>query len=165
MKRIMTSLVAVSAIALGSVSLAANANEGAYIGIKSGVMDISIAAYEPSTPVGIQAGYAFRYGFAVEAEYTKTDFELGSGDGDITTFSAYGVYRTPGAFYGKFKAGILSERIKASNRFANVDVSDSGLSIGAGFGYQFTDSISAEAEYTLIEQDIGFFSAALNYHF
>ena len=110
-------------------------------------------------------GYGFANGFAVEAEYTKTNFKLAGGDGDIATFAAYGVYRTQGDFYGKFKAGILSETVKASNRFSRVEATETGLSAGIGAGYRFNDTISMELEYTMIEKDVNFLSAALNFHF
>ena len=71
-----------------------SAREGGYIGVKTGVMDVSISAYDMKMPLGIQGGYAFSNGFAIEGEFTKTNFDLPGASGDITIFAAYAAYCT-----------------------------------------------------------------------
>lgn len=134
--------------------------QGAYVGLKTGSMDIDISAYNTKTPFGIMGGYSFTESLALELEYTKTDFDLMSASGDLTTFAIYGAYRTKGDLYLKSKIGYLSENIEV----ASISMSDSGISLGLGLGYKFSQ-FSVEAEYTIIEQDVDFLSIGLNYHF
>ena len=49
--------------------------------------------------------------------------------------------------------------------FNNADVSDTGLSVGAGFGFNLGDVAQLEAEYTIIEQDVSYLSLGLNLRF
>ncbi len=74
------------------------------------------------------------------------------------------MYRLGDEFYGKFKAGFLSEDFSFKNSFGSVDSTDSGFSGGIGAGYRY-ENFSIEAEYTLIEQDVDFFSIGVNFHF
>lgn len=166
---------AISAIVLASASIAANAsietkdlNKGFYAGLKSGALSVSASEYDFDTPIAIQAGYAIGLGFSIETEYSKTDGEFSyysyprlTLSADLTTLAVYGVYRTPGNFYGKFKAGVLNEEVSVGS----TSLSATGFSAGAGVGFRFNDHLSAEAEYTLIEADVDFLSLGINFHF
>ena len=160
----------VSALAISITATLANADEGLYIGAKTGVMNIYDSRYDAKTPIALQAGYNFTNNFAIEGEYTSTNFDFNTNtifnksNGDSTTLALYGVYRSEGELYGKFKAGVLSEKITLYSLFVNEQVSDTGFSAGIGAGYRF-ENVSIEVEYTMIEKDIYFLSTALNYHF
>ena len=158
----------VAAIAMSATSLSANATDLFYAGVKTGNMSIDVSAYDTDTPMGILVGYPLNENYAIEFEYTDTDFDLKTAgitfDGDMQTYALYGIYRTSGDFYAKLKAGVLKEDISIGTANYSFEDDDSGLSAGIGAGYR-SGPISIEAEYTIIEQDVDFLSVGLNYHF
>ena len=164
----------IAVVALISVSASASSNlvsgekegdTGFYAGIKTGSLDISVPGYDTEAPLGIHGGYEFGNGFAVELEYNRADLTFGSLSGELTSLAAYGVYRTQGDFYGKFKVGILSEELSFNAGYSDMVVNDSGISGGVGAGYRFNDQFSAEMEYTYLEPDANLLSVGINYHF
>ncbi len=158
----------VAAVAMSAACVSANATELFYAGIKSGNMDIDVSAYDTAAPLGIQLGYSFNENYAIELEYTDTDFDLKTAgmkfNGDMQTYALYGVYRTSGDVYAKFKAGILNEEVSIKVANQTADFGDDGFSAGIGAGYR-SGPVSIEAEYTILEQDVDFLSVGLNYHF
>lgn len=150
---------------------------GPYVGIKGGQFQIDINAndsIEDPSALGFVAGFKFNRFIGLEFERNETD------DADvkgiysyidklsITTTALYFVFRTPGDVYFKVKSGILREEVDTSCAFCfsgDFSEDDTGLSLGIGLGFMPTKSISLEAEYTLIEEDVGYLSAGVNFHF
>ncbi len=140
---------------------------GFYGGGTLGFMAVDVDNVDPLFNAGLQVGYHFNDGFAVEAQYTDSmsgdsyDVNYGYGsrsiDIDIRTLAAYAVYRSPGSVYFKGRAGVLNEKIGS--------MSDTGLSAGVGIGFKAGDSAAFEIEATVIEQDVNFISASLNIGF
>lgn len=168
-------LAIVLCAALGQ-SAFADDKAGAYIGAKVGSFKIDTVSgldMDNSNSVSLIGGYNFGSGFSGELEYISgSDFDItgaGNGKGSIDTFGIYAAYRLkPSAdngFYFKMKAGFLNEDITLSGAGGSASASDTGLSLGAGAGFQITPNIMIEAEYTLIEQDVNLISAGLNYQF
>lgn len=141
-------------------AFAAAGDNGIHLGIKTGVMDVDVAGFDIDTPLGIVFGFE-QGSYGVEAELTFADGELelfgfGSASFDFDTLAIYGVFRSQGEVFYKLKAGFLREDIDGAT--------DSGLSVGVGFGARI-DSVSLEAEYTIIEEDVSFLSVGGNIHF
>lgn len=146
-----------------------------YVGARAGIMDVEPGGFDAATNAGILLGYEFpsaipiRWG--LEAEFTTTvadgDFRLGgvSGDWDIDTQALYLVARAGDRLYGKVRVGALREDVSASAGGISVDDSDSGFSAGVGIGWRAAPRIALEAEFTMIEDDVNFFSAGLNFAF
>lgn len=149
--------------------------EGFYAGARVGIMDVEVSDFDEATNAGILLGYEFPSGiplrWGLEAEFTTTvadgDFRLGgvSGDWDIDTQALYVVARAGERLYGKVRAGALREDVSAGAGGISVDDSDSGISAGLGIGWRATASIDLEAEFTMIEDDVNFFSAGINIGF
>jgi opacity protein-like surface antigen len=105
--------------------------------------------------------------------YVEADIGLGF-DATIETTAIYGVYRSVGDLYLKAKAGYLREKstltIRA-NSYSLTDVSEkateseSGFSGGLGVGYKFTKNLFSELEYTMLNDDLDFYSLSINYQF
>ena len=163
------SLASAVSVALACVPGVASANEGFYLGLKSGVMDIDVKGYDTNTPVGVLAGYTFANNFAIEAEYNKVDINFSAlgvkADGDFSTMAIYGAYRSEGDLYGKLKVGYLSDDVSLTASGITAKAEDDGFSAGVGAGYRFGGNFSVEAEYTVIEKDVNYFSLGLNYYF
>ncbi|MDP5211158.1 porin family protein [Microbulbifer sp. 2205BS26-8] len=138
--------------------------EGAYVGGTFGAMNVD-AKYADKNPLnaGIRGGYTWNSGLGIEAEFTgsASDGELDDGsDYSISTQALYATYRTQGDIYFKGRLGYLHEKVKAFR-----EVSDDGFSAGIGAGFKLTENLSFEAEYTLVEQDVDYWSGSLVYHF
>jgi len=174
MKALVAGSLALAVAATASVSQAADERDW-YVGAKLGWMSSSDSDFDESMNLGLVAGLhlpgielPFEANVAVEGEYSTSisdgDWEEGSleGEWDIDTFAVYGVVRTDGDIYFKGKGGIIYEDISVSG-----DVSDSAsstdLSFGLGAGWKLNDKLSLEAEFTLIEEDVSFFSIGVLY--
>lgn len=113
----------------------------------------------------------------------------------VDTYGLYGVYRTPGAFYAKVKAGVLAVKTSVSVKFSSASVtivdgnnqttmmtaSQLGLnmgdfntsesetktefSAGVGAGYKFTNNMSAELEYVRLSSDLDYYGLSVKYAF
>lgn len=152
------------ALATGVVltTSAAHATGGQpYFGAKIGQFDVdaddSDINLDKPTAYGVYGGYSFNKNLAVEAEYIK------SSDADVTvdgfddksefnaeTIGLYGVYRynLPNqldALYVKGKLGVARSKVDAKGADS---VYDSGVAGGLGLGYDLTNNVSIEGEYT-----------------
>ncbi len=168
-------LAIVLCAALGQSAFAED-KVGAYIGAKVGSFKIDGSSglnMEDANSIGVIGGYHFGSGFSGELEYNSgDDFAItgaANGTGSIDTLGIYVAYRLKPAadnsFYVKMKAGFLNEDVTISGAGGSASTTDTGLSLGAGVGFQITPNIMMEAEYTLIEQDVNLISAGLNYQF
>lgn len=168
-----TKRCALLGLLLGACGTAAA--EGFYAGARVGIMDVEVSGFDEATNAGILLGYEFPSGiplrWGLEAEFTTTvadgDFRLGgvSGDWDIDTQALYVVARAGERLYGKVRAGALREDVSAGAVGISVDDSDSGFSAGLGIGWRAAANIDLEAEFTMIEEDVNFFSIGLNLAF
>jgi outer membrane immunogenic protein len=146
--------------------------QGIYGGLGIGIMNIDYKGADSLTNGALQLGYHFTNNWAAELQYTNSlsgsevtvNNDYGYGyrssftiDVTLQTIAAYGVYRGDGDVYFKGKMGLLQEKVSG--------VIDTGLSVGAGVGFNLFDSAALELEATLIEQDITYFSASLNFGF
>ena len=144
--------------------------EGPYIGIKTGPLNISRdLPFNNGFSVGGLFGYEFAGSdFSFETEFTTTvsspnGTSSNVGDLDVFTLGFYGVYRTSGDLYFKGKAGLVYEYLNVDFRSLPLEGDGIGLSLGLGGGYRFNDALRAEVEYTKLEADIDFFSLGLLY--
>ncbi|RLU01289.1 outer membrane beta-barrel protein [Ketobacter sp.] len=148
---------------------------GVYIGVKGGSFKIDAEELDSNDPngKGFLVGYNLGNGAAIEFEHNKSDtFHAGlSGyygpqvEGEIETSALYFAYRSQGTVFFKVKGGILKEDVTAEAYGDSADESDTGLSVGAGFGFNLGDVAQIEAEYTIIEEDVGYLSLGLNLRF
>lgn len=158
-----------AAVVLGC-AVSAQASEGGYFGTTAGLMKTSISGDSPFN-AGLRAGYAWNSGFALEGEYTTSlvdgEARYSSSWGDfrwdysISTLGVYAAYRSQGDIYFKGRLGVLNESVD----FGDGKESDSGLSAGLGVGFTFSENVNLEAEYTLIEEDVDFWSGTLVFRF
>lgn len=131
---------------------------------KIGFMSIDLNNADPLYSIGVMYGYGITPEITVEGEF-NLGFSGGSsdlGDYDIWTVAGYGVYRF--AFtdrqYLKAKLGLLHENVEVGVGSA----SDSGLAGGIGYGIKANQTV-IEIEATVIDKDIIFYSAGINYPF
>ncbi|MEC8811620.1 MAG: outer membrane beta-barrel protein [Pseudomonadota bacterium] len=168
--------IALSAALLMAASGSVLAQDaGVYIGAKAGSFRIDAEELNSNNPNGrgFVLGYNLGDGPAIEFERNSSDtFYAGldrySGpevEGELETTALYFAYRSVGTAFFKVKAGILKEDVKAKGYSAAADESDTGLSVGAGFGFNLGDIAQVEAEYTIIEQDVSYLSLGLNLRF
>jgi opacity protein-like surface antigen len=155
----------------------AEQNTGFYLGIKGGNFMVDVSEpnfdYDDATSMGLLAGYDFGSNVSAEFEYNSSNdadvryFGSKFGTLKVNTFAGYMAYRlkpnTSNGFYVKAKAGILSEDVKVTHNKGTISTNDTGLSLGVGAGFNITDKVALEAEYTLIEQDVNYLSAGLNF--
>jgi hypothetical protein len=140
-----------------------SASAGGYLGAVGGLMDVDLGGDSPFN-AGIRGGYSWASGWGVEGEYTSSisdgtydHYWLGETDYSIDTMGVYATYRSPGAVYFKGRLGVINEEV--------LGVDDTGTSAGLGIGFKAGESVQLEAEYTLIEQDVNFFSGSLVFRF
>ena len=171
-------LISTLCLAVCSTTAIAAESEGVYLGVKAGtlMLDVSgngIQAEDPNT-LALVGGYQFANGFSAELEYipqTESDLSFNGvvlGQLEIQTIGIYAAYRikpTESQFYLKVKGGFLNENVDSVGIAGSSSTSDSGLSFGLGAGFNITPNVMLEAEYTLIEQDVDFLSAGLNFKF
>lgn len=143
-----------------------------YLGLKAGTMDADASGFKEAGNIAVFGGYDLHRdangSLALEGEYSRTvsDGDTPGGGWDINTWAVYGAYRTAGSVFLKAKAGYLNEHVSVSGVGGNsVAGSDSGFSFGAGGGFRISNKAAFEIEYTVIEDDINFFSIAYFTHF
>ncbi|BFM13064.1 hypothetical protein R50072_32170 [Simiduia litorea] len=167
---LLRTIVATLLASLSFITHANEADEGFYMGLSAGVMNVDIGNASNPTNAAIQMGYHFSDMWAIEAQYsdsmrdgkvdlnygyyTNRDFEFG-----IQTLAAYGVFRTRGDVFFKAKAGLVREKV--------LSVNDTGASAGVGLGFRLGESkrSNVELEATIIEADVLFLSAGFNIGF
>ena len=173
-------------LSAGSVVSAHAEDSRWYIGMVGGAMlfkenmDVgggALASPEIATNIGVMGGYLLsrtRVGsLAVEGEFTGTasrgNYSLQGVDGTVAvqTLGLYGVYRSPGRFYVKAKAGVLNEKLSIYlASMSRVSTSDIRAAVGLGGGVNFggnPSGSSLEIEYTLIEENVSFVSASYRF--
>ena len=138
-----------------------------YAGGSAGIMDADVAGDNPFN-VGVRGGYRWPTGWGIEGEITtsltngKADVGFfGSVHYSVDTYAVYGTYRTPGDVYFKARLGLLDEQVDAGP----ADGSDSGLTGGAGIGFDVGRSAEVQIEYTYIEQDLNYWSGSVIFRF
>ena len=165
-----------AAILMGACGSVYAQDPGVYIGVKAGSFRIDAEELDSNNPNGrgFVVGYNLGEGPAIEFEHNKSDtFHAGldgyyygpTVEGEIETSALYFAYRSQGTAFFKVKAGVLKEDVSASAYSESADESDTGLSLGAGFGFNLGDVAQIEAEYTIIEEDVSFLSLGLNLRF
>lgn len=141
----------------------APAADGLYLGLTGGVMDNDRRGFDEAVNGGVILGYEFlSVGFgdlAIEGVYTST---LDEGDAprgrewEVDTWGAYGVFRSAGPIYLKAKGGVLHTDLEVGR------ASDDDTEFSAGLGVGFSLGLGQlEFEYTRIDDEIDFLSAAL----
>jgi len=153
----------VNSLAAAALLCGASAHaEGGFIGAVGGVMNTDYVKDSPLN-AGVRAGYNWASGWGVESEFTGS---IADGrmqgywedvDYSLSTRALYATYRSQGQTYFKSRIGYLSENIDTDDYSA----SDSGLSAGLGFGFYVSDNATVEGEYTLVEEDVGFWSGSV----
>ena len=176
------------ALVLGAgVVVSAQAAESPwYVGITGGAMLFkesmgvgggALASPEAATNIGVMGGYLWSVGrvgsLAVEGDFTDTavrgNYSVQGVDGTVAvqTLALYGVYRSPGTFYVKAKAGVLNEKLSIARAHASVvNASDIRAAVGFGGGFNFgvnPGGSSFEVEYTFIEENVSFVSASYRF--
>ena len=135
-----------------------------YFGIKAGQMTTSISRLGNATNVGAVMGFPLQNpSTSIEAELTTTvtkgDVDFSSSEWDVTTLAGYFVYRTPQSTYVKLKGGLLYEDVTIDSFYGySASGTDTGLSLGAGIGFDLGNAGKLEIEATIIESDITFIS-------
>ena len=157
--------------AVAAFAIQAGAGDN-YVGAKYGITSVrdSGLGWDTGSSLGLLYGYDIPDNdIAIEAEFTTTVSSVDStgtyGDLDVTTLGVYAVFRNPGTFYFKGKAGLLYEYLNSSVGPIDVDEAAIVLSLGLGGGIRFNETLSAEIEYTFLEWDIAFASVGVNYSF
>lgn len=152
--------VAVLALVCSSAAYA-QSQSGAYWGGTVGLMDVDLPGVDNPVNLGIRGGYTLPSGWGFEAEFTNSVISGEAGvfddeDMDIMTLAGYGTYRSYGDIYFKGRLGLLFEDVEVGN-FSD---DDTGISLGGGVGINFSPNLNFELEYTLIENDIAFWSGS-----
>ncbi|SEA45905.1 outer membrane beta-barrel protein [Microbulbifer marinus] len=159
--------IAKGVAALALVCSSAASAEGGYWGATVGLMDIDQRNVDSPLNVGLRGGYTLPSGWGFEAEYTNSlisgeaDVFDGDVDVDVQTLAGYGTYRSYGDLYFKGRLGVLYEDVSVG-RFSE---DDTGISLGAGVGFNYSPNTNVELEYTVIEEDIGFWSGTVTLNF
>ena len=152
-----------------------------YVGAKYGQYDFNLdhlSGADHGQGFAIVSNLDLTKGLALEFEYgdsgaTEFDYEgntIQGGEIRLQHIGAYGVYRTPGKFYGKFKLGVSVNRLEATNLecpygFCTDTISkDDGATIfGLGAGLNLSKRFRAELEYTAIDGDVDSLQLGLLY--
>ncbi|GAB2509147.1 porin family protein [Microbulbifer agarilyticus] len=160
-------LVVAGLIGSSAVQAQDSTGEG-FFGPVAGLMSVDVDGDNPFN-AGFRGGYTWNSGWGIEAELTRSlsDGAYYDVDYSINTFGVYGTYRSAGQLYFKGKLGYLSETVNFDESYWSDShkESDTGLSAGAGLGFHMARNAYVEAEYTLIEEDVDFFSASLVFRF
>lgn len=179
-------LLPVIALSLGTIGVADAADEKWYAGVKGGLMLIDNLDVGAGTTVdadnglngGLFVGYQWGLGgagsIAVEGEFSTAlsagDMTITGPGGSITgewevqTLAIYAAYRSAGDLYFKGKIGFLDEDVDLTLGGTTTNASDTGMSLGLGAGWNIGTG-GIEAEYTIIEEDVSFFSIAYHHYF
>ena len=150
-----------------------------YVGAKYGQYDFNLermAAVDQGQGFAIFGNLDLSKGLALEFEYGDSgnaDFEydgstIKGGEIRLQHIGAYGVYRTPGTFYGKVKLGVSVNHLDATNLncpygFCTDTISkDDGATVyGLGAGLNFAKQFRAELEYTALDSDVDSFQLGI----
>ncbi len=161
-----------SVVALGSLlAMPSYAQSPWYLGLKAGWMELDAPSTDDATNLGLYGGYTLMEDtngqFAIEGEYTRSisDGEIGRSGWDIETLSAFGAYRTAGPWFLKLKAGWTDADLSAGSGGRRFSDSETDFSFGAGGGVRLGNKAAFELEYTVIEDDVNFFSIGYLTHF
>ncbi len=171
----MKKLFLISAIVLSTFAAGvARADYGdQYLMAKVGVMFLDINDADDLMTVGLIYGFGVTENITLEGEYNTTvsggeyDIVTDEGEFSVWTLAAYGVYRHSftDAIYLKAKLGILHEEVDRDGLIDSKTTSDTGGAGGLGLGFVVGESLTVEAEYTIVEEDIQFFNVGLHYAF
>ncbi len=172
MKKLSASVLAL-ALSSGAAMVQADNIGGFYLGAKTGQMNFDVSGVSNDRGDGLFLGYEWstgdNLGIAVEYEYTTTsaDFRyMGQrGDLDFDTHALYAAIRYGETFYFKAKLGFIREEAKFKFGGVSVSDNDTGASTGIGVGYRFGKNFFVEAEYTIIESDVDYFSIGAAFQF
>ncbi|WP_250459185.1 outer membrane beta-barrel protein [Microbulbifer litoralis] len=158
----------VAALALVCSSAASAQGGNAYWGATAGIMDIDMYNADNPINVGLRGGYTLPSGWGFEGEYTNSlisgeadALNGGGADVDIQTLAGYATYRSYGDLYFKGRAGVLYEDVDVG--WGSSD--DTGISLGGGVGFNYGPNTNIELEYTMIEEDVGFWSGTMTLTF
>ena len=166
-----------AAILMGACGSVYAQDPGVYIGVKGGSFRVDVTEADTNNPTakGFVLGYNLGNGPAIEFERNSSDTFSASqyvyyygnvtAEGEIETTALYFAYRSEGTFFFKVKGGILKEDVKLNTYGERFNDSDTGLTMGAGLGFNLGNVAQIEAEYTIIEQDVGYLSLGLNLRF
>ena len=167
-----------TAVALYTFSTLPASAKGWYVGGKMGAIELDDdQGYETAINIEGIFGYSFNRMFSVEGGFSTTAFdgslevpslnpdtmlpETIELDVDFEVWSLYGVFRSPGPFYVKAKAGAANTNIDIEG----VEADDTEGSFGIGGGYQAPNGMRFELEYTQIAEDIDFVSFGISSYF
>jgi hypothetical protein len=171
-------LVVIFASSMATTAMADRGDQ--YLIPKLGFMSIGLYNAKPLFSGGLLYGYGITSGMTIEGEvnvgisgggYQRRDISgsvYESGNYQIWTIAAYGVYRLPIMDYAylKGKLGALYENIKRTSDFANPDTATGyGLAGGIGLGVVAMEKLTFEFEVTGIDADIIFYSLGVHYPF
>lgn len=155
------------AAALALVFSAGASAQDTYWGGTIGLMDIDMRNADSPVNLGLRGGLTLPSGWGFEAEYTNSlisgeaDAFSGDADVDIQTLAGYGTYRSYGNIYFKGRLGLLYEDVDVGG----FSEDDTGISLGGGVGFDFGPNTNVELEYTMIEEDVGFWSGTMTLNF
>lgn len=146
-----------------------------YVGASLGVMDSDVRGFDETTNAGLLVGYdVYRldiFHLALEGEVTTTvsdgDVESNGvrGDWDIDTQAAYLAARLGGDFFIKVRFGGIREDISIDVAGFSRSETDTGGSWSGALGWQIAPHWAVQLEGTLIEADLNYWNAGLNYRF
>lgn len=175
MNTVQKTLLTLVAATTGFMTTGANAytgDMGFHVGAKAGQLMVDedrLGDKDKPITYGVYAGLNFDQNFGAEVEYLRSqkvdeDNSIAKVTYDTQALGAYGTYRyylpnTP--FYGKGKLGAVYQKSelnytsKATNNKVTADKKEdeTTYAAGLGLGFQPTDNIGVEAEYTKIGKD------------
>ncbi|MFI2811445.1 outer membrane beta-barrel protein [Microbulbifer sp. M83] len=159
MRKLATGLAALALVC----SSAANA-EGGYWGATAGLMTVDANTVDDPINFGLRGGYTFSSGWGFEGEFTDSliSGEADAFDGrdidvDIQTLGGYATYRSFGDVYFKGRLGLIYEDVSVGGYSSD----DTGISVGGGIGLNLSPNTNVEFEYTMIEEDVNFWSGTM----
>ncbi len=140
------------------------AADGLYLGAEAGVLERDVAGFDNAVNAGIRIGYEFQNigigDLAIEGSYidSVSDGDLpAGGKWSMKAFSGFVVLRTAGPIYLKGRAGFSAWDVDAGA--ASADGTDFSYGLGAGLSFGVAQ---LEIEYTVLEDDLKYYGAALN---
>lgn len=118
---------------------------------------------------GLHGDYLIKDNWYVDVEYTSASFDVKTSGGnmsakgsiDVKSFAVYGAYRSQGDLYYVGKLGLINEDVSGGG----VSESEVGLSFSFGAGFKVQEDFFIEAEFTSIEEDVGFLGVTARYSF
>jgi hypothetical protein len=136
------------------------AKGGLYVGLKGLYNDLAPEGTDNAGGVALLVADHYNNGFGVEAEVSRSEADIHlldlNEDYTLDTAGLYGVYRSPGVWYVKARAGLLWKRLTVAGESSSKTAFGGGLGGGYDFG-----RLLIEGEYTYIDQDITQFSVAI----